>query len=449
MARCWRSSRAGFDGGYRRFSRCSGMTTGSGALVVGGAGGGCRGCAREGHREEGRPVAPGDRVGVAAHVPGVARQRDDEAAVGRQPRDGERAVRVQDGIVVGHHLLHRRPRPPRIRGDVDGDLLTPEAVLLRDGHPAPVDEAGLHRVLGPVPGVDGLGLGRVLRPAGARPVLRSLVEAAAGHAGEPHVGGRVRPVPEAALEGQVLLVGVAEQVAEAVVGGDGVAVEGRRLRTRGRRAGGGDEAEAGQVVGVVGGQPGLDRVPRQPVPGGRLGAVVDHLGPEHPQHAPVQLAPEWPPPAGEDDLAGTGLEGRRLGRGAAVEQGEAGAGLQQGGVVGEADAVEAGGQARVVDERVLEQPQPPAGSERVDVLVVPAQHRTDALAEERGEVGGAGGGCAPDVGGDVAGGGDPGGRGPRRWRRRRRWWRGTAHQRHERDGGHRGGRGASSGCPRR
>ncbi len=206
------------------------------------------------------------------------------------------------------------------------------------------------------------------------------------------------------------------------VGGHRVAVQrirpGRPIVHGRRLAGGGYEGQPGQAGGVVGGQPGPPRMPGETVPGRGLPRVLHHLDPEDPEPGPVELAAERPPPPVQRRLAVTGLEGRRAARRSPVEQREAVPGLEERGVVGEPGPVEAGRQARVIDERVLEEPQPTVGPERIDVLVVPSEDRSDPPGEEGFQRTGLAGGGAADVGGDVTRRGGARGRRPGRGRRR-------------------------------
>ena len=163
-------------------------------------------------------------------------------------------------------------------------------------------------------------------------------------------------------------------------------------------------------------------MPGQAIARRGLDPVVHHLGPEHPQHPTVELAAERPPPTSEGLLTRARLEGRRPAGRAAVEEREAVAGLHHRGVVGEAAAVQVGGQPGMVDEGVLEQPQPPVRAEGVDVLVVPSQHRPHPLAEHRLQPGRVPRVGAADIGRHVAGGRGVGAGRPRWWWGRR--WRG-------------------------
>ena len=73
-----------------------------------------------------------------------------------------------------------------------------------------------------------------------------------------------------------------------------------------------------------------------------------------------------------------------------MQQGEAGAVLEEGDVVGEVGLVQPGGAAAGVDEGVLEEPDVLAVAERDDVLVVRAEQRAGADGEERVQRGRAG-----------------------------------------------------------
>ena len=348
--------------------------------------------------EELRAVAVGPVPGVTRHVPGVLRHADDEAA-GR-PRQQMGVVGVHQRIAAARRQRttgRGGPRAPRRRGDVDRQLLAPVAVDLGDRHPAPVEEAGLHRVLGVVAVHDRHGRSRVGRPAVRGAELGLRVERTPRHPRQVHAGGRARAGVEAALAGQVLIERVAEQVGVLGVARHGEAVDrvdaGHRRRL---------ERHARQRGGVIGRQPGAHRHPAEPVGWRRVGGL-GHLGPEHLQATVHELAAEGPEPAAQDPLAGAGLERRRCRRRPAMEQREAPALLHHRRVVGERGLVERGGPARVVDERVLEQPQVAVAAERVDVLVVEAEDGADALPEEGVERGSRGAVGAPDIGGHVTG----------------------------------------------
>ena len=127
---------------------------------------------RERHRHHDGAVALGERERVRVHVPRVLGHRDDEVAAGPEPGQRVGVVRVQPRVgapPLHHGLVARDPRAPRIGGHVDGQPLSPEPVLLGDGHPSPVEVARLHRVLGPVALDDRLGPVAVGRPSLSRP----------------------------------------------------------------------------------------------------------------------------------------------------------------------------------------------------------------------------------------------------------------------------------------
>jgi hypothetical protein len=107
-----------------------------------------------------------------------------------------------------------------------------------------------------------------------------------------------------------------------------------------------------------------------------------HLRPEHEQLPVENLTTHRPEPRGETTLTGPRLE--RLGRGrrSAVMEREARSVLHHRAVVHERGLVESRPGARVIDERVLEQPERPPAAQRVHVLVVEPEHGADALAEE-------------------------------------------------------------------
>ena len=114
-----------------------------------------RGWRRDERRaEELQPVAL--RVGprVAEHVAGVLRHADDEGAIA-EPRHQVGVVGVHQRVAATRRQAtsrHGRPRPPRLLGDIDSELLGPVPVDLGDGDPLPTEVARLHRVLGVVAG---------------------------------------------------------------------------------------------------------------------------------------------------------------------------------------------------------------------------------------------------------------------------------------------------------
>ncbi len=146
-------------------------------------------------------------------------------------------------------------------------------------------------------------------------------------------------------------------------------------------------------------------MPAETVARPRVEAVLHHLGPEHLQPSVGDLPAHRPEPVGEHLLAGTALERLRAGGRAPVVEREARAVLHHRRVVDEARPVEAGGDAWLVDERVLEQPQVAVATERVDVLVVESDDRPEPLAEEGVEGARPGPGRAADPRRDVAGAG--------------------------------------------
>ncbi len=97
----------------------------------------------------------------------------------------------------------------------------------------------------------------------------------------------------------------------------------------------------------------------------------------------MHLATHRPEPAVERCGAGARLERQGPLRGARVEEAETPAVLHERSVVHEARPVERGGRAGVVDEGVLEEPQVATASEVVDMLIVPAEDRSDTPCEER------------------------------------------------------------------
>ena len=316
----------------------------------------------------------------------------------------------------------RRPRPRRFGGDVDHQLVAPVPVDLRRRHPSSAQVARLHRVLGVEAIDDRHGAPGVAAPPRRRVVLGRGVEATSGHAGDVHLRrrARARPVPTLALE--VLVERVAEEVGVLVVARHGEAVH--RLDPGVRRR---TERQPGQRRCVVRRQPRLRRHPPEPV-GRAWVRRLDHLHPHHVQATVDRLAAERPEPAAEQRLTGAGLERQRRGRRAPVEQREAAPLLEHRRVVGEACLVEPGGVARVVDERVLEQPQVAVAAERVHVLVVVPDDRADAGAEELVERGGRRAGGATGVGRQMTRR-----RHPRR-ERCRSWWRLRRHAGRDRPG---------------
>ena len=208
----------------------------------------------------------------------------------------------------------------------------------------------------------------------------------------------MRAVAEASFAHQVLLEGVAKQVREVALTGHCVAVDGGDARVHGRL-----ERLALQRGGVVHGQPRLRRMPAQAIAHSRLIPVVLHLRPEHEQLVAVHLAAHRPEPPRQRAFADARLERRGRGAGAPMQQGEASAVLDHGRVVGKAGRAKRGGRARVVDERVLEQPQEPPIGQAVHVLVVGPHDRPDPLGKERIQPAGRGIASAADLGRNVAG----------------------------------------------
>ncbi len=314
---------------------------------------------------------------------------------------------------------HGGPRSPRVGGHVQRELATPVAVDRRRCHPLTAEPTGLHRELGPVAGEEGFRCRGISAPSIRRPVLRRIEQPSTWDPCEEHLGAVVGTVPVATVTREILFEGVAEQVGVRRIAGDAVAVD--RCHTGVDRR---SEVEPGHRRRVVRGEVGGDGVPAEPVGGDRIDRVLRHLHPEHPQHAVVQLTAHRPEPAGERGGAVARLE--RLGplRGTSVEQPETVAVLHESCVVHETGAVERGGSAGLVDERVLEQPQPAVAAEVVHVLVVPSEYGPDALGEEGVESGRRCVASTSDVGREVSPGGDgPTGRPRRRWcvGRRRGW----------------------------
>ena len=132
-----------------------------------------------------------------------------------QPRQQVGVVRVHQRVAAAWRQApprDRRPRPRRVGGDVDHQLVAPVPVDLRRRHPPAAEVAGLHRVLGVEAIDDRHGAAGVAAPPGRRVVLRRGVEPTSRHAGQVHLRrrARTRPVPALALE--VLVERVAEQV---------------------------------------------------------------------------------------------------------------------------------------------------------------------------------------------------------------------------------------------
>ena len=323
--------------------------------------------------------------------------------------------------------LDRRPRPPRVACDVDLELVAPVAVDGGGRHPLPADEAGLHGELGPVARQERLRARRIRIPSFGAPVLRCAEQLTSWDAGQEHERRRVWAVEPSALTRHVLLEGVAEQVGVRRVARDGVAVDGGGAAVRGAT-----EIEASECHGVVAGDVRRDGMPPETVR--RLGVerVLAHLGPEDQESTSVDLASHRPEPGRQRGRPGSRLEGcRSLGR-ATVEQPEAGTLLHHRGVVDEVRPVERGRRAGLIEEGVLEQPQPTTSSEVVHVLVVPSEHGPDPLREVGVECLGRRVRRTTDVGGHVPTGGDVSGCRPWRrgcsGRRRRRFDRnGTSH----------------------
>ena len=98
-----------------------------------------------------------------------------------EPRHQVRVVRVHQRVGATRHdrpAFDRRPRPPRLGGDIDRELLAPVPVDLGDGGPLAADEPRLHRVLRPEPLHDRGRSGRVGAPAVGGAVLRRVPELA-------------------------------------------------------------------------------------------------------------------------------------------------------------------------------------------------------------------------------------------------------------------------------
>ncbi len=270
-----------------------------------------------------------------------------------------------------------RPRAPRRRGDVDRQLLAPVAVDLGDRHPAPVEEAGLHRVLGVV-AVDDRHGGRRVGSTSRPPCgTRARRRARPRHPGQVHAGGRARAGVVAALAGEVLIERVAEQVACAR----------RRSPRRSRRS-------AGRRTPAPAGTPGGPawRRHRWPTTSGpapsrgrraACGSAVLAISAQNTCRRP----PTSSPPSGQNQrlrirspVPGSNDVGAvAVPRWSSVKQAPCC-------TIAVLWANEVwsrrGGPAGVVDEGVLEQPQVAVAAERVDVLVVVADDRADALAEE-------------------------------------------------------------------
>ena len=269
----------------------------------------------------------------------------------------------------------RGPRAPRVVGHVDGQLVAPVAIDLRRRHPLAVEEARLHRVLHPEAVED--------RPAPPRPPAPTVpvrysggrVELATGHAGEPHLGRRVRAArrsrPRAPGSGRTCC----RRGTCAVVARHGVAVD-RPHAAFGRGAG------------------------SRPARASSRRSVASHVrAGAHPSPSPVggsavlpsrpRTRGSWPPtsspPIGQNHrrealLAGARLERRRRGRGATVVEAEARPVLHHRGVVGERRLGEPsatpGWSMNVSWKSHRYRP----STERIDVLVVVADHRSHPIA---------------------------------------------------------------------
>ena len=371
---------------------------------------------RSRHRlgEHVRAVPARVRPGIAQHVPGVLGDGHDEAAARAGQQVG--VVRVHQRVAAAGRDPapgDGRPRAPRVVGDVDRQVVAPVAVDLGDRDPAAVDEPRLHRVLGPVAVDDRHRRRRVGRPPVGRAVRRSPRRA---HRAAPGPGtsaspstGRRGSHPGGRGSGRTSCrTGTCGR---------------RRWPRRSRRSGGRPTpAPAGTTSGPA--------CPRRTSPAtsapapsrarrAASGSAVLAISAQKTRRLP----PLSSPPSGQNQRLRIcspvpGSNDCRRRRRAPVEQREAATVLHHRRVVGERRLVEPRGVAGVVDERVLEQPQRPAAAQRVDVLVVEADDRADAVAEERVERGRRRALGAADVGGEVAGRRDRGEVGVRRPRRR-------------------------------
>ena len=313
----------------------------------------------------------------------------------------------------------RVPRAPWAIGNVDRQLIAPVAVDSRRTHPLAGEIARLHRVLDEIPIDDRHGVSGGARPPVGGAILGRRGQPSARHPRQPHRRGRMWAIPEATLADHVLLEGVAEQVGVGVIAARRVAVD-RRHTTVGCQL----ERLAHQRRRVVARQVRPDRMPPETERWVGVVRVLDHLDPEHPQPVVGAFATHRPPPrrSGRRATVSDLERSRRVG-GAPMEQRETRLVLDERRVVHEIGRRQRGRGARVVDEGILEQPEIPATAERVDVLVIPAEHGSDTIGQEAVDLMGRRAGRASDVGADMTTGGDRCRRCPR-WRRdRRRRWR--------------------------
>ena len=290
--------------------------------------------------------------------------------------------------VIGVHLrvgaarrnrltLGCRPRTPRDVGDIEFERISPVAVHSSRRNPLPVHVARLHRELGPIPLQERVRIAAVRRPPLLRPVLGCVEKLTPRHASEEHLRPAVRTVEPSTFAGEVLLKGVAEEVGVRLVTRDRVPVY--RRGTAARRT---SEVESSERVDVVGRNVRRDRMPTESVRWRGVRFVFSHLSPKHVKPVAVHFATHWPEPGTEHGRAGTELEGHRSQGGTAMKQPEAASFLHKRRVVGKRCVAERRRSVRVVDERVLKQPQIPIATERVNVLIVPADHRSDPLRKE-------------------------------------------------------------------
>ena len=164
-------------------------------------------------------------------------------------------------------------------------------------------------------------------------------------------------------------------------------------------------------------------MPSQSVGGVGVVRVLDHLSPEHPQSAVGQLAAHRPEPSGAKVRAAvSGLECIRRVGSALMEQLEAAALLHECSIVDESGRAQRVDGSGVIDERVLEQPQVPVATERIDVLVVPPEHGAEPRGEEPVEGGGRHVVGASDIGAQISAIGDSSTRRPGGWSDRRGRW---------------------------
>ena len=231
--------------------------------------------------------------------------------------------------------VDRGPRPPRLLGDVDRQVVAPVPVDLRDRDPAPVEEPRLHRVLGVVPVDDRHRGTRVGDPPVRRAELGRRAERATRHPRQVHAPwpstGRRGSRPGGRGSGRTSCrTGTCAR---------------RRSPRRTRRSGATPAAGAGRNdmrASVAGSYVASHvRTGTQPSPSGGRGSAVLAISAQKTASRPSATSP----PSGQNQRLRIcspvpGLERHRRRGGPAVEQREAAAGLHHRRVVGERRLVE-------------------------------------------------------------------------------------------------------------